>query len=303
MMDVRAPVAPIRNATLAGIILMLISVFLFTVNDALGKWMVSIYPVGEFILLRSIFALILISPYAWRSGVAPFRNAPRKGLQLVRIALASIEMALFFWAVSYLPLADTITFWLATPIYVTALSPLILGEHVGWRRWTAVLIGFIGVLLALRPSAATLTGPALIAIAGSIIYAFSLMATRALRDTSNTVLITGQLTGSLIVGIVALPFGWVTPGVAELSVIAVIALFATVAVFCLNRALILAPVTIVTPFQYTMIVWAVIFGYAMFGDIPDWQTVVGAAIIIAAGLYIFLREQKLGKQATKIDPP
>jgi drug/metabolite transporter (DMT)-like permease len=299
----KTPETPFSNTILAGIGLMLASVFLFTVNDALGKWMVAAYPVGQFILLRSAMALVLVSPYAWRGGIRPFLDAPRKGLQFWRIVFSSVEMALFFWAVSLLPLADTITFWLATPIYVTALSPLILGEKVGWRRWTAVTVGFVGVILAMRPTAATFTGPALIAIAGSIVYAFALMATRALRDTPNQVLMTGQLLGSLAIGLVALPLGWKPPGLIDLGIVAVIAGFATVALFCLNRALILAPASVVTPFQYTMIVWAVIFGYAMFGDIPDWQTIAGAAIIIGAGIYIFWREQKLGKPPVPIDPP
>jgi drug/metabolite transporter (DMT)-like permease len=299
----KIPAALRSNTVLAGIGLMLLSVFLFTVNDALGKWMVASFPVGQFIAMRASASLVMFSPYIWRTGWAQFRDSPRKGMQLLRVVLASTEMALFFWAVSYLPLADTITFWLATPIYITALSPLILGEHVGWRRWTAVVIGFIGVLLALRPTTATFTGPALIAVAGSIVYAFSLMATRALRDIPNTVLTTGQLFGSLTIGLIFLPVGWKTPTLVDLSIVVVIAAFATVALYSLNRAVILAPVTVVTPFQYTMIVWAIIFGYWVFGDVPDPQTLAGAVIIIGAGLYIFLREQKLGKQAVPIDPP
>jgi drug/metabolite transporter (DMT)-like permease len=298
----KAP-APPANAVLLGIGLMLTSVFLFTVNDALGKWMVAVLPVGQFILLRSAASLILFSPYAWRAGWPLFRDSPRKGMQLLRVLFASVEMALFFWAVSHLPLADTITFWLATPIYVTALSPLILGESVGWRRWTAVVVGFFGVILALRPTAATFTGPALIAVAGSIVYAASLMATRALREIPNAVLTTGQLLGSLAIGLIFAPLAWKTPTPADLGIVGVIAAFATAALYLLNRALILAPVTIVTPFQYTMIVWAVLFGYLVFGDIPDTQMLAGAAIIIAAGLYIFLREQRLGKAPVPIDPP
>jgi drug/metabolite transporter (DMT)-like permease len=174
-----------------------------------------------------------------------------------------------------------------------------LGERVGWRRWSAVLVGFVGVVLALRPSAATLTGPALIAVAGSVLYAFSLMATRALRDTPNTVLITGQLFGSLLIGVVFAPFGWIAPTWDALVLIFLIAFLATIAVYCLNRALILAPVTTVTPFQYTMIVWAVIFGYLMFDDIPDVQTVIGAVIIIAAGIYIFVRERRVAAAADR----
>src|SRR4029450_2821235 len=125
------------------------------------------YPIGEFMLIRSCFTLLFLAPFIWRAGRAAFTNAPRPGLQVLRVVWGAIEVAMFFWAVSYLPLADTTTFYLAGPIYVTALSVLLLGERVGWRRWPAVLIGFAGVLLALRPSAASFTLPAIIALIGS----------------------------------------------------------------------------------------------------------------------------------------
>src|ERR1041384_1818189 len=152
-----------RSAALAGIGFMLMAVFLFALNSAAGKWLVARYPVGEFMLIRSCFTLLFLSPFIWRAGRAAFANAPKPGLQILRVVLSSLEIAMFFWAVSYLPLADTVTFYLAGPIYVTALSVVLLGEKVGWRRWIAVLIGFAGVLIALRPSAASITLPALIA--------------------------------------------------------------------------------------------------------------------------------------------
>ena len=133
---------------------MLTGVFLFSLNDAVGKWLVATYSVGQLLLIRSATTLILLSPFIWRAGRAAFRSAPRPGLQMLRVVLSSLEVAMFFWAVGYLPLADAITFYLAGPIYVTALSALLLGERVGWRRWTAVLVGFFGVVIALRPSAA-----------------------------------------------------------------------------------------------------------------------------------------------------
>ena len=108
-------------------------------------------------------------PFIWRAGRAAFMSAPRPGLQVLRVVLSTLEVAMFFWAVAYLPLADAITFYLAGPIYVTALSALLLGERVGWRRWTAVLVGFCGVVIALRPSAASFTLPALIALGGSVV--------------------------------------------------------------------------------------------------------------------------------------
>src|SRR6187399_1614965 len=172
---------------------MLVAVFLFGLNSAVGKWLVAKYPIGEFMLIRSTLTLILLSPFIWYAGRAAFANAPRPGLQLLRIVFSSAEVAMFFWAVSYLPLADTITFYLAGPIYVTALSPLLLGERVGWRRWTAVVVGFIGVLITLNPSSETMTWPALIALAGSFFFALLMIATRYLRGTPDIVMATGQI--------------------------------------------------------------------------------------------------------------
>jgi drug/metabolite transporter (DMT)-like permease len=285
-----------RNAALAGIGLMLLSVFAFTVNNALGKWTITSLPVGEFLFLRSAVALILLCPFYWSGGLDAFRNAPRITLQFVRIALSASEITLFYWTVSYLPLADAMTFWLATPIYVTALSAILLGEKVGWRRWTAVIIGFIGVVLAMRPSSASFTGPALLGVVGAILYAGVLLATRSLRNTPNPILIGGPLFGSMLLGAATLPFAWVTPSPGESAIFVVIALVFIAGAFCTNRSLRLAPASVVVPYQYTMIIWGVIFGYVFFGEAPQALTLIGAAIITAAGIYIFMREQAVAKE-------
>src|ERR1044071_9802433 len=205
-----------RSGVLAGIGLMSLGVFLFCVNDAIGKWLVATYSVVEFLAVRSAATLILLAPFIWHGGRAVFIGAPRPGLQLLRMALGTTEVALFFWAIAYLPLADAITFYLAGPIYVTALSALLLGENVGWRRWLAVLAGFAGVLIALRPSAATLTWPALIALAGSVAFALLMIVTRMLRETHDVVLTTSQMTGTFALGAATTPFAWVTPSAFDL---------------------------------------------------------------------------------------
>jgi drug/metabolite transporter (DMT)-like permease len=281
---------------MAGSGLMLTGIALFSINDALGKWLLEIYSVGELLLVRSVTALILLAPFIRQAGIAAFTHAPRPGLQLLRVLLSTLEVAMFFWAVSYLPLADTVTFYLAGPIYVTALSVVLLGEKVGWHRWTAVVVGFVGVLLALRPSAASFTLPALIALTGSMIFACLMIATRLLRETPNTVLVAGQLAGTLLFGIVMLPFGWVTPPPSHLAMLSLFGVLSIIALACVNRALKLAAASVVVPYQYTMIVWAVVLGYLVFGDKPDVLTLSGAAIIIMAGLYIFWREQVRGAQ-------
>lgn len=290
------------NATLAGVGLMLLGVFLFSCNDAQGKWLLATYPVGQMLLIRSIAALAVISPFIWREGLAPFKAAPRPGVQILRVILATAEVAMFFWAVSYLPLADTVTFYLAGPIYVTALSALFLGEAVGWRRWTAVVVGFIGVVIALRPSTAMLGWPSLIALAGSLCYAVLMIVTRTVRGTSDIVMASGQIVATLIFGLVTAPFGWVTPTGIDYVQLALLGVVATLALMCVNRSLKLAPASVVAPYQYTLIVWAIAFGYVVFGDIPDAAMLTGAAIIIAAGFYIFLRERTMARREEPFTP-
>jgi len=247
--------------------------------------------VAQFLLIRSATTLLLLTPFIWRAGRAAFWNAPRPGLQLARCVLSTGEVVLFFWAVRYLPLADAITFYLAGPIYVTALSALLLKESVGWRRWAAVLIGFLGVVIALRPSAASLTLPALIALAGSVCFALLMIVTRMLRDTHDAVLMSTQMASTFMFGAVAAPLSWVTPSLYDLMFLSGFGAVSVAALFSINRSLKLAPASVVVPYQYTMLVWAILLGYVVFGDVPDRFMLAGSAIIVAAGLYIFHREQ------------
>jgi drug/metabolite transporter (DMT)-like permease len=283
-----------RPAALAGIGLMLVSVTLFSFSDAIGKWLVGgAYPVGEALLIRSVVALALIAPFVWRDGLSAFAAAPRPRLQLLRVAISTAEVVCFFWSVGYLPLADVITFYLAGPIYVTALAPFVLGEHVGWRRWVAVLLGFAGVLLALKPSGAALTAPALVALAGSLLYAVLLILTRVLRHTANAMLVSSQIATTALYGVVTVPLGWITPSTGGFALMVLFGVLGMGGVACLNMSLKRAAASVVVPYQYMMIVWAVMLGYFVFGDAPRAHVLAGAAIIIAAGLFIFFREQSL----------
>jgi drug/metabolite transporter (DMT)-like permease len=285
-----------RSAVAAGIGMMLLGMLLFSLNDVMGKWLLATYTVGQLLLIRSVAAAVLLAPFVRREGVAAFTSLPRPGLQAVRAFFSTAEVVFFYWAVIYLPLADVITFYLAGPVYVTALSVLLLGERVGWRRWSAVLIGFAGVIIALRPSAATFTWPALIALSGSVFFAISMICTRILRGTSDTMLVATQTLGALAFGLVAAPFAWVAPSLRDFLLLCLLGVVALVAHACTNRSLKLAPASVVVPYQYTLIVWAVLFGWLVFGDVPAAQMLLGAAIIIAAGLFIFLREQAVGEE-------
>jgi drug/metabolite transporter (DMT)-like permease len=292
-----------RQAAAAGIVFMLVGIFLFSCNDALGKWILGTYSVGQMLLIRSLAALALLAPFIWQAGLGAFTSAPRPGLQILRLLLATAEVVMFFWAVTYLPLADAVTFYLAGPIYVTALSATLLGEHVGWRRWTAVLVGFAGVLIALQPSPATLTLPALIALAGSFFYALLMIVTRYVRGTHDVVMATGQISTTLVFSIIAAPFGWQPLPLNHALLMALLGLVAVLALMSVNRSLKLAPASVVVPYQYTLILWAVLLGYLVFGDQPQPHVLIGGAIIIAAGLFIFLRERAVGGSETPPVPP
>jgi drug/metabolite transporter (DMT)-like permease len=238
----------------------------------------------------------------WRQR-EEFNRLERPLLQLLRVTLATLEVAAFFLATAYLPLADVITYYLACPIFVTALSAIVLREQVGWRRWSAILIGFCGVLIALHPSSQTVSWPALIALGGSTSFALLMLITRMLRDTPDIVLASSQFGGTFLFGAAIAPIGWVTPSPGSLVLFAASGAISVSALLCVNRSLKLAPASVVVPYQYSMIVWAVMFGYAVFGDVPSMATIAGAAIIIGAGLYIFLRERDLGGKEPVASPP
>jgi drug/metabolite transporter (DMT)-like permease len=291
-----------RSARLAGIGLMLFGVFMFSFGDALGKYLVATYSVGQLLWLRACAALLILLPIVWKQRAA-FLPLERPWLQLLRVILSTLEVVAFFLATVYLPLADVITYYLACPIFVTALSAIVLRERVGWRRWSAVLIGFCGVLIALRPSTQTVSWPALIALGGSMSFAFLMLITRSLRATPDIVLASTQFIGTFTLGAVMSPFGWVTPTPGSLGMFAAAGCVSVAALLCVNRSLKLAPASVVVPYQYSMIVWAVMFGYFVFGDVPQPSMIAGAAIIIGAGFYIFLREQQLGREETVVNPP
>src|ERR1700726_559345 len=223
-----------RSARLAGIGLMLLSIFMFSFGDALGKFIVATYSVGQLLWLRACAALLVLLPMIWRHR-AEFLRLERPWLQLLRVMLSTLEVAAFFLAASYLPLADVITYYLACPIFVTALSAIVLRERVGWRRWSAILIGFCGVLIALRPSTQTVSWPAMIALGGSMSFAVLMLITRLLRATPDIVMASSQFMGTFLLGALLSPIGWVTPGLASSGLFGGAGCISVCALLCVKR--------------------------------------------------------------------
>ena len=290
---------PSRNATLAGILMMLLGILLFSLNDVMGKWLVATYTIGQVLVLRSAAALLVIVPFVVKQGVQRTLRPERPGLQLLRVTLGSCEVALFYWAVSYLPLADTMTLWLAAPVWAVVLAALLLGERVDAGRWLAVVAGFVGVAIALNPSGQSLSLPAIIVLVGSFSFAAMMITGRQLRGTPDVTLVFWQTLGALVMGVALLPFGWVTPTLADLSLLGLLGIVAMVAHLCVTRSLKLAEASVVVPYQYTLIVWALVFGWFVFGDWPTPAMLLGAALIIAAGLALLVLERRAGNAASE----
>ncbi|MET0575800.1 MAG: DMT family transporter [Mesorhizobium sp.] len=280
-----------KNLILAGVLLMLGGDFLFALNDAMGKWLVASFSVGQVVLIRSIGAFLILGPMIARQGSEKLLRMERPGLQLLRVVFATLDTGLFYAAVVYLPLADVMSFYMAGPIYVAALSHLLLGEKVGWRRWAAVLVGFCGVLIMLNPSSAALSLPSIFALIGSLSFAFVIILSRLLRGTSDTTLVTWQTVGALVVG-GALAIGhWKTPGALDFGAMLLLGVVSCGAHMMITRALKLAPASTLAPLHYTLLLWAVVFGLVFFNDVPSSRILIGSGIIVLAGLFIFHRQK------------
>lgn len=288
--------APLHQNIPAGIGLMILGIFLFVANDVMGKWLVATYTVGQVLLIRSVAGLVMLSRSLWKAGLNTILFPPSPKLNLLRIFLTTCEVACFYWAVSYIPLADIVTLYMAAPIFVTALAYPLLGEKIDTPRVIAIIIGFIGVIIAMRPSSASFSLPALVALSGCLFFSLMMIITRHLRGTKGIVLVTWQSMAALLLGAVISPIGWVTPTPRDFVLLLMLGVVATLAHIAVNKALKLAPAAIIMPYQYTQIIWAVIFGIIIFGDWPDQMMIMGSALIIAAGLLIFWREQKVGRK-------
>ena len=293
------PQSASHDRPVAGITLMLVGIFFFALHDAMGKYLIATFSVGQVLLVRSIAAMVVLAPFIKREGWAPFRNVPRPWLQCLRAVFATLEVACFYWALTDMSLADVMTFYLAGPIYVTAVSPFLLGEKVGWRRWAAVFAGFIGVMIALNPTAGAFSWAAWVAIAGSFSFSIFMVCTRLVRGSSGIVLVTIQNVAALVFGAVMAPFAWVALTWFDGALLALLGVVAMIAYLCINKALELAEASVVVPYQYSTIFWAILLGYIFFGDIPSLPMLIGAGIIIAAGIYIFIREQQLARDTAK----
>lgn len=278
------------NAVMVGVLLMLLGDFMFALNDAMGKWLVASFSVGQVLVIRSVGAFFVLGPMLARQPLSSLYRLEQPYVHVLRVILCTADTALFYAAVVYMPLADVITFYMAGPIYVAAASHFLLGEKIGWRRWLAVAIGFVGVVIALRPSSEMLSWPSIFGLAGSLSFASTLVLNRMLRSTTDTTLVTWQTLAALVAGAFLTIGNWSPFNTGELMALLLLGVVSCTAHLLITRSLKLAPASVLAPLQYTLLLFGIILGWLFFGDFPDAQTLIGAAVIILSGLFIFHRQ-------------
>jgi len=271
---------------------MILGGLLLTVNDAIQKWMTADFPTGQLLAMRAVFMLLPVGFLIWRAGGRPALRVTNYRGQALRAVLVCLSSFLFVGALSVMPLADAIAITFAGPLFVTALAPVFLGEQVGWRRWGAVLTGFAGVIVMVKPSGETaLQWVALLPLGVALCGAVRDITTRHMHGTETTAGIMFYSTaGVIIVGFATAPFAWEPISAVQYGMFAINGLVLGGAYFFLVEALRLAEASVVTPYKYATLIWAILIGIAVWGDLPDLQMLGGAVLVVASGLYILHRE-------------
>jgi drug/metabolite transporter (DMT)-like permease len=291
---------------LKGTFLKLVSVLMFAVMQAFVRALGEAVPIGQVVFFRAFFAILpVVVIYAWRGELWTAAHTKRPLGHVARGSIGLAGMFFNFGSLARLPLAEATAISFASPLVTVALAALMLHERVRIYRWSAVGIGFVGVILMLVPHfdaarlaashTATQTAGAAMALAGAFCNAGAVIQTRRLTDTETTSSIVLYFSFICSVGgLLTLPFGWIMPSPWELFLLVSIGVLGGVAHLILTESYRFAPASVIAPFDYAAIIFAFLIGYAVFGEVPTFVVIVGAAIVVAAGLFVLWRERQLG---------
>ena len=301
------------NHPLLGMGICILGVMVFAVQDVVIKLMSSQYSLWQLAFVRAIVVLGFMCPILLLTrGVSGFRTH-RLGRHLVRGCLAVASYTCYYIAISRMPLVEAGALYASAPLFATLLSATFLGEAVGIRRWSALVAGFVGVLFMLQPGIGVFQPVALFSIASAAIYAYSTTVTRALGATDSALAITIYsnivylvVSGTILSVLSVLPIPaalleeqsfllspWQAPGLKGFALMVLCGVLAGTGFFCLAQAYRVAPVSTVAPVELSYLLWATIFGFFFFGNLPGLVTCAGAAVVIGAGVYIIRREAAL----------
>ena len=284
------PFSSSKGSAALGVGLYLTGIFFFAVNDALGKWLVKDYGVGQLMLLRSVGAAIVLMPMGWKlwADLFDFRQG---WLMAARVVITAADTFAFYWATRFMPLADVMTFYMAAPLIATALSAPLLGERVERFRWIAVCIGFVGVVIALRPTPGMFSWAAVVALGGAVMFALGQTITRKMRQTHWLPIVFWQFLGGGALGAAETPWVWETPTGFDLLLMFLVGVVSMLCFICIARALAMTRLSVLAPLQYSMVLWGAVMGWIVWRDVPTTPILIGNAIIIGSGLFVAARSR------------
>jgi drug/metabolite transporter (DMT)-like permease len=277
---------------LIGIGLMVGAFAFFAMLDATAKYLVGFLGVGFVVFARYGFSLLFVGLWVWQQGGSGLLVTGNGVLQIVRGLLLMVSTCANFIALGYLQLAQTSSIAFSNPLWVCALSPLLLGERVGPRRWFAVVVGFIGVLLIIQPGTMSFHWAMLLSLTSALSTALYQIATRKVgaEDRAITSLFYVSLVGSLA-GAPLAPIGWAMPSFGQWGLLVLAGFLGSFGHYMLAQAHRMAPAPVLSPFVYTQIIWGILLGFVLFGEVPDILTIVGGSAVVASGLYVLYRER------------
>jgi len=272
---------------------MIVGTLLLTTQDGITKWLTGAHGAGEIVFYRGILSLLMVAVLVQAQGGIAVVRANRPGVNWLRGGLALLTSVLVVASFMHMPLADALAIIFLSPLIVTALSALLLREPVGWRRWSAVAMGFVGMLMITRLTGAGIDWNVSIPIAAAFAASFRDIVTRRLggQDSTMTVLTYSSVVAALG-GALFLPFADTVPNLPNLGLFAVAAVLATASNFLTIRSFQLAPAAMVAPFKYLSLIWAGLIGFVVWGDMPDAWKILGAALIAGSSLYVLHRETR-----------
>ncbi|MBA7470345.1 Riboflavin transporter [subsurface metagenome] len=282
------------HPNIRGSMLMASAMAAFTINDTITKSVSSELNIGQIILVRGLFAMVLIAAFAaWRGALRPMRTLFIRPVGLRVIGEIGGTLT-FLSSIAHMPLANAAAIFQALPLVITLGAALVFGEPVGWRRWLAIAIGFIGVLIIVRPGTAGFNEFSLLALSSVAFCTVRDLATRRIPTEIPSLFIALLTTLTVTTGGTLIMFplgGWTPPSGRAVGMLAVAAILLMIGYQCIISALRTGEISAVAPFRYTALLWAMLLGYLAFGDQPDRYMLIGAAIIVLSGLYAFYRER------------
>ncbi|MFB2531234.1 DMT family transporter [Paracoccus sp. p4-l81] len=282
----------------SGILLLLASILLFTLMDATAKHLTGRYPPLQIVFVRLVInlalVLIVLGPRLPRH-----LRSNQPGAQIARGFFQVATVTLFFTSLGYIGLAEATAIIDINPVLITLFAALFLGERIGPRRIIGIAVALLGAMMIIRPGAGVLHPAAVLPLIGAFAYAGGAVLTRMVRSDSTATSILWSTTTATLLASLAMPFVWQPIAAADAWAFALIGLFGTVAQALLIKAFSLAEAAAVAPFGYTGLIWAGLWGWLFWGAVPDGWSLAGAAVIVAAGLYVWSREARDTARAAK----